>query len=145
MNIESFEFYKLPFEERRKVLIAVDPQWEKLENKLLSLGGDKVVFRPEPDLDKIVSRGVSFKGKSKLCKLENSRCHENSAFLWSELKNEGFRIVTGWALTKNDGMWRQHTWGLMGNETIETTVKRAKYFGVILTEEEATKFYANNS
>lgn len=145
MNMESHDFYKLPNEERRKLLVSSNPQWEELETKLLSLGGNKVVFRSEPDLEMIVSRGISFKGKSTFHKLENSRCHSNTAFLWSNLKDEGLQIVTGWALTKNDGMWRQHTWGLIDDEIIETTLKRFKYFGVILTEDEAVEFYASNS
>lgn len=53
--------------------------------------------------------------------------------------------MTGWALTKNDGMWRQHTWGLINGEIIETTTKRSKYFGVVLTNNESEKFHASNS
>jgi len=81
MDMESLAFYKLSFEERKKFLIASNPNWRELENKLLSLGGDKVVFRSEPHLDIIVSRGIPFKGKSTLYKLENSHCHGNTAFL----------------------------------------------------------------
>lgn len=145
MKMESLEFYKLPFEERRKLLVATNPRWKELEDKLLSLGGNKVVFRTEPHLDMIVLRGIYFGGKSYLCKLENSHCHGNTAFMWSNFKHEGFQIVTGWALTKNDGMWRQHTWGLSHEQVIETTMKRSKYFGVILTDVEAKEFYASNS
>ena len=143
--LNEFDFYKHSMENRQRLLVAANPLWEELENKLLLVGGDGVGYNAEPHLDILVSRGVPFKGKSTLQKLENSRCHSNIAFMWSSLKDEGFQIVTGWALTKSDNRWRQHTWGLTNDKITETTVKRSKYFGVILTDDEAKQFYAENS
>jgi len=48
--------------------------------------------------------------------------------------------VTGWALS-NDGIWRQHTWLLKGKAIVETTSPREKYYGFVLTDEEANQFW----
>ena len=38
-------------------------------------------------------------------------------------------IPTGYALS-DDGLWRQHTWGLLRNGVLETTEVRLRYFGI---------------
>jgi hypothetical protein len=47
-------------------------------------------------------------------------------------------IATGYALS--GGLWRQHSWGLEGDRVIEPTAPREKYFGFVLTEDEAAWF-----
>lgn len=143
--LSDYDFYRHSMENRRKLLIAANPAWETLEAKLLAIGGERVVPQVEPHLDMLVARGVKFAGKSISHKLTPSSCHSNTAFLHMTNKPGTFAIVTGWALTKNDGLWRQHTWGrYMESVTIETTVKRSKYFGVILTDDEAQHFATCN-
>lgn len=144
MNLlNDYAFYSHPMDKRKELLIAADPIYSLLESKLLAVGGNSVCYQSEPHLSEIVERGIQFGGKSRTFRGERSRCHGNVARLWNQFKDEGFEIVTGYALTE-DGMWRQHSWGRMDGFTIETTVKRKKYFGVILTKDEAANFFIEN-
>src|SRR5258708_7764341 len=54
-------------------------------------------------------------------------------------------VVNGYALSK-DGLWRQHSW-LVTPEggLVETTVRRAAYFGAVLAPEEVKAEYGRIS
>jgi tetratricopeptide (TPR) repeat protein len=120
-----------------------------LEQQLLTLGGQRMVYRYEPDLEALLSRGEVFEGQAELVPGASRDCHANAARRWSEQK-EGLAIVTGYVLSEDD-LWRQHSWLLRKHPTanqchlLETTVERVKYFGVILTESEAEAFFQMNA
>jgi hypothetical protein len=65
-------------------------------------------------------------------------CHHNCVDMWMA-KPHLYRLVTGWAL--NQDVWRRHSW-LLDNQdrVVENTVPRERYFGVILTEQQARLF-----
>jgi hypothetical protein len=115
-----------------------------LEQKLLTLGGIRLIYRYEPDLQLLLARGEAFDETAELIAGESGQCHLNVAQIWNE-RSEEYSIVTGYALSE-DGLWRQHSWLLREKPTagqcrlIETTIERIKYFGVILTETEAKAF-----
>jgi hypothetical protein len=137
--------------------LALHPQQEKairetvpvplfpLEQKLLAHGGIHLAYRYEPDLKLLLKRGEPFDEPADLVPGEPGQCHPNTARLWNEHR-EVLAIVTGYALSE-DGFWRQHSWllrekpGTGQYRLIETTLRRVKYFGVILTEAEAEAFY----
>ncbi len=129
---------------------STQPGFDKLKTILLGLGGKIVIERFEEDLYKLLTRGQAFNSKSKIVKMRDSRCHTNSACFWGNYSDEhgpdSVKIVTGWALTKDDMMWRQHTWVYLPAQDliVETTVKRQKYFGFILDDNEANEFYNSN-
>jgi hypothetical protein len=57
------------------------------------------------------------------------------------------RIASGYALT-GDGLWRQHSWGVdaADGRVIETTVRRVRYYGVILgDDDESLEFFFSNA
>ena len=117
------------------------PEFAKLEQKLLSIAGDMVVPRVEPDQDKILSRGRLWSGDNvRFIRGHPNTCHGNVAVLWWKYLKQ-YRIVTGWALS-DDGLWRQHSWLLCRRTLIETTTPREKYFGFVLTSLEAQQFEA---
>jgi len=137
-------------EERRKVFedrvrLFGDPaytaQWEHLEKKLLRYGGDLVVpmFTPNPNIEILLSRGHKFEYPVQMIEGRASECHGNTAALWQEGIIAG--IATGYGLS-DDGLWREHTWGILGRSIVETTVPRDIYFGVLLTRNEARTFAA---
>lgn len=116
---------------------------EKIKQKLLKLGGWAVILpKEELDNDEYLERGKIFDGKSTLKLGEQSQCHANTARLWHESK-EKIKICTGYALS-GDGVWRVHTWGIQKTGTkikiIETTEKRIKYFGYVLSRIESSFF-----
>jgi hypothetical protein len=71
--------------------------------------------------------------------MSKSRCHENVARVWTRKRHGVLGIGTGYALS-DDGLWRQHSWGVRREGVLETTVPRTKYFGLLLQEEEADGF-----
>lgn len=119
-----------------------------LEQKLLVQGGARMVYRFEPDLEPLLRRGEVFDELVELVPGELRTCHANAARFWNE-NREALALVTGYALSE-DGLWRQHSWVWRKQPTaeqcrlIETTVKRVKYFGFILTESEAEVFLRIN-
>jgi len=122
--------------------------WNKFVKKLLSIGGKRVVEVYEEDLDKLLERGKVIAGKPRLITkgMQPSRCHQNSVYYHDKHieKKPDLKIVTGWGLSEDDGLWRQHTWLVNRNEIIETTVIRQVYFGFVLEGEELDDFCWNN-
>lgn len=126
-----------------------------LEKLLLDIGGERVVGDDaDPDIVKVLKRGekfVTLDGSKVTMKVgQPSRCHQNSSDLW--LVNEDnpdvdLRIVTGYALNDDDGIWYCHTWlkDLASDTIIETTILRDIYFGVALDEDESQRFAVQNS
>ncbi len=131
--------------------VAARPQLKRLRALLVSLGGDEIVARDEPHLLEILERGQLIVTDDKNYSEQLGRpseCHANVADIYAEMLADApdlmdFEIMTGWALS-NDGLWRQHTWGLRGGLTegkvVETTERRLAYFGFILDDEEAFDF-----
>ena len=132
-------------EEREKFLL--------LNQILLSIGGRETVFYAvEEDMDAILTRGLYYKGTSKMMRGRDNRCHSNVCDLWEQNhKDKDVSIATGYALS-DDGLWRQHSWLVHRYQTatqrrtriVETTVKRVCYFGFEMTDAEAERFCQNN-
>lgn len=118
------------------------PEFLPLKKILLNIGGWGVcVPSLEPDLEKIILRGQRFSAKSISMKGEPCQCHSNSAYCW-DANRKHCTICTGYALSR-DGMWRQHSW-CYGGKVIETTEKRAAYWGFLMTEDECERFLDYN-
>lgn len=116
------------FLKRRRDLVIDDKvTWDKLEKKLLSIGGEAVVPMPEDDLNLLLFIGHEFNHPTRSIPGKASGCHQNVATLFQEGMLRA--AATGYGLS-DDGLWRQHSWGLdwKGN-LVETTVPREKYFG----------------
>lgn len=129
-------------EEKRK--------FSKLRDKLLAIGGTRVVGDFDEDLDKMLNRGEVFTPKKvKSVKMQPCRCHGNSGVFWKNYSEangfDNIQIVTGYCLS-NDGLWRSHSflYQPMDNIVIETTVKRKVYFGFSLNIEESEEHHDNN-
>jgi hypothetical protein len=72
-----------------------------------------------------------------------SSCHQNVASVWKKRRFGIVAIATGYALTQ-DGLWRQHSWGILRDGVLETTVVRVKYFGILLQGAAADRFAEHN-
>lgn len=111
-----------------------------LEEKLLSIGGEKIVPKEEIHLTELLNDGSVINNK-KCKKIEGgipSQCHENSAIIYEENSNIT-AIGTGWALS-DDRLWRQHSWAMQNDTIIETTIKRKIYYGILLSDKKADGF-----
>jgi hypothetical protein len=132
---------------RRRLSEAIDgqPDLKDLEHLLLGLGGDFLVAPPKPDQDvpTLLAEGFLTYGPVKLEVMKSSSCHQNVASVWSTGDQGIVGIATGYALS-NDGLWRQHSWGILRDGILETTQTRQKYFGILLQGERANFFAASN-
>lgn len=114
---------------------------EKLRDMLLKIGGKETFIEDDdPDFRNYFQRGVLLDRESDILLIgELCQCHKNSINLWSTNKNK-YRMMTGYAMSSH-GNWHQHSWLIDENDNIiETTAKREKYYGYILTESEAEDF-----
>src|SRR2546426_4413955 len=134
--------------ERMKALAAKHPMVRELERELLAVGGEAVVFPPSlaPSsvfpFERIVRDGQVWRLHRARIPGRPSGCHENSAAEWWRSRGRA-QIVTGWALTSHDGLWRQHSWCIRDRRILEPTpCPRSAYFGVVLTGREAFMFAA---
>jgi len=127
----------------------------RLMDGLVSLAGEWALVVPsDEDVPEIVRRGQAWPGRgSTLKKGQPSQCHFNVASLWSANEDlltgeHEFKIATGYALSQ-DGLWRQHSWGLWPGKdgryrVVETTVRRILYFGIVLDEKASSSFFDSN-
>jgi hypothetical protein len=116
--------------------------WDELLVKLKAYGGEMLNPTPEPEehVRWLLEDGRLFDNtKLKLQQGEPDSSHKNACRLWAP--NAQMRLVTGYALD-NDEVWKKHSWlwDLSTNELIETTEPFEKYFGVVLTSEQALLF-----
>ncbi len=121
------------------------PDLEVLRGLLLSLGGIHLVAPPSPDaaLPLLIEAGFVMAGPVVRRTMKKSECHRNVAAIWIEKQHELIGIGTGYSLS-DDGLWRQHSWGLRREGILETTVSRVKYFGVLLQHWDADSFAMAN-
>jgi hypothetical protein len=134
------------FLQRRLHKAATDqPELIKLKLLLLRLGGEFIVAPPkfDPDLPKLLDGGFVTGGQVTLKRMKSSLCHQNVAAVWRARRPSIVAIGTGYALS-DDGLWRQHSWGVLREGILETTEERMKYFGIFLQGTEADHFAACN-
>ena len=111
----------------------LQPDIRQLEQILLTLGGFNLVAPLEVDgsVFHLINSGFVMQGPIILKPMIAHSCHLNASKLWVERKYGVVGIGSGYALTGADGLWRQHSWGMLREGIIETTVMRHKYFGVL--------------
>jgi|SRR5579871_364592 len=102
----------------------------KLKKVLVKLGGSHLAVPPEPDsgLSLLIQCGFIMTGPVVLKLMEPGACHFNSSRLWVEKKHGVGGIGTGYALS-DDGIWRQHSWGVRREGLVETTCLRENILG----------------
>lgn len=114
--------------------------WEGFQRCVLRHGGRRVVppFKPDPLIGLLTVEARVIDGASvEVSNGDPSDCHRNAVGLWRT--GECDAIGTGYALS-TDGLWRQHSWGVREGEPVETTVRRLKYFGIVMSDEKARWF-----
>jgi len=132
-------------EGRLEAAALQQPEVRVLRELLLKLGGIELVVppKPDPDLPDLLVSGQVTGGSVVLKELEEGRCHENVAEMWVDKKYDLTAVATGYALSE-DGLWRQHSWGIRNGEIVETTAPRLKYFGKSMHGSDADEFARAN-
>ena len=131
---------------RLKTLAEKQPEILILRDILLSIGGTHLVApsRPEPDLEDILNRGIVMKEPVHFEEMARSGCHQNVSELWREKRGNLVALATGYALS-DDGLWRQHSWGMQKDAIFETTEPRTVYFGLRIEGADADLFASRSS
>ena len=111
----------------------------RLRRKLLRIGGVDVDFIEDPYLRVIADAGALIANTEvRITRGRPHECHRNAALFW--LKGKCAAIAVGYYLGPDD-VWRQHSWGVMGDGTIlDTHSGGRRYFGVRVESVEAMKF-----
>jgi hypothetical protein len=126
---------------RLKEAMSRQPELGGLRDLLLRVGGEELVPPPwfDSDVANLIQFGSVMEGRVKLHSMERSACHANVARLWGKSRWRLMGIGTGYALS-DDGLWRQHSWGVRRSGILETTQVRSVYFGIVLSGVEAERF-----
>ena len=114
--------------------VAGRPDITKLKKRLLQLGGESfqrndymVLGLSRKLARRLLKGGRQFPGGPvRLFPMVPNECHTNVQLLAVAKKVEWW---FGLALSKDD-VWRLHSWGVKNGSIIETTERRAQYFGV---------------
>jgi hypothetical protein len=126
---------------RLRKALKEQPDLKKLKVLLLRLGGEFLVAPPffDQDVPTLLEAGFLMSGPITLKIMKSSMCHQNVASVWKGRRFGIVGVATGYALS-DDGLWRQHSWGVLRNGVLETTEARLKYFGILLQSTRADHF-----
>ena len=132
-------------EGRLRKAILEQPELKQLKSLLLKFGGDFIVApqKDDPDVPKLLKSGFLMSGPILFKPKKATMCHQNVSAVWTEGRKGLIGVATGYALSE-DGLWRQHSWGVMQDGVLETTEKRQKYFGILLQDSAADYFASCN-
>src|ERR1035437_5614422 len=119
-----------------KVPFALRPDLQLLKRRLCRVAGRRfqVSWVVNKDIEEglaeiLLDLGAFFKGMpSILRKGEPCDCHANARKIAA--KAFKYRKYTGLALSKDDPVWRVHSWVHGPEGIIETTEKRMLYYGI---------------
>jgi hypothetical protein len=139
-----------PGTQRNSSKAKPDERQMELEQKLLAIGGTEVVWPPERvrDLSLLLVRGRPFDEKVRLRRGDRDQPHANVAKLWGQFF-DAYHVATGYALDEA-GRWVRHSWLMDGENPergaslLETTHRRAAYFGYTLAHFEAITFWVRH-
>jgi hypothetical protein len=133
-------------EGRFRKAIVEQPELKQLKSLLLKIGGDFIVAPPkeDPEVPRLLRAGFLMSGPILLKPMKASMCHQNISAVWTKGRKGLIGIATGYALSE-DGLWRQHTWGVMRDGVLESTEERLKYFGLLLQDSAADHFASCNA
>ena len=139
------ETQKLLLDRRLRAAIAEQREIENLRTLLLAAGGIQLVAPPrsDPTVPSLLEAGFVMAGPVHCEIMEDSQCHQNVARAWTQRGSGVVGIGTGYALS-DDGLWRQHSWGVLREGIFETTAPRIKYFGILLQGRDADSFAESN-
>ncbi|MGB8029354.1 MAG: hypothetical protein WCF30_06775 [Terracidiphilus sp.] len=131
---------------RLREAMGEQPDLRRLKAILLRYGGDFLVAPPklDPDVPALLVLGFLMSGPVSVKSMKANSCHQNIASIWKTHKYGIVGVATGYALSA-DGLWRQHSWGILRNGVLETTEERLKYFGILHQGAEADHFAECNS
>jgi hypothetical protein len=117
------------------------PELRNLRRILLKLGGEEIVPPPsrDPMTNFLIDFGIVFSGPVVL--KESGRCQPEHTLgrIWRRRLHGVVGIGAGYAL-HDDGLWREHFFGVLREGVLEIFALKRKYFGLLLVSEAADAF-----
>ncbi len=126
---------------RLRELSKSQPELRELRRILLKIGGEELVLSPgsDPMINFLIDFGIVFAGPVLLKQDSHRRHHRMLGRIWSRRSCGIVGIGVGFALD-DDGLWREHSFGVLREGVLETIVRKEKYFGLLLLGEAADGF-----
>jgi hypothetical protein len=131
--------HKIFLSKRLREFSKGQPELLELRRILLKLGGEELI--PPPDHDPVtnflIDFGIVFAGP---IVLKQSGRQRGGALgrIWIRRLYGIVGIGIGYAL-EEDGLWREHTFGVLREGILETIAPKRKYFGLLLISEAADR------
>jgi hypothetical protein len=122
--------------------VRCDPVLGKIHDRLLAIGGTAVVLGADapPAVRRLNRDGRIFAGDGAVIIPLDPRASATNVARLCQLFPGGIEAATGYALDR-DGCWRSHAWGVLDGVTVvETTARRDRYFGYLLSPAETARF-----
>ncbi len=107
----------------------------------MGIGGEETAppLARDPMVTFLIDCGIVFNGPVVLKTARNGEPLVNLARAWRKRVPGLVGIGVGYALEQN-GLWREHTFGILREGVLEPDVEKQKYFGLMLIGEAADGF-----
>jgi hypothetical protein len=130
--------YRLFLAKRFREIAKSQPELRELRRILLKLGGVELVPSPgnDPIVDLLIEYGIVYSGPVVLKQGGHSGQDCTLGRIWTRRLYGIVGIGTGFALA-DDGLWREHSFGVLREGVLETMIPKQKYFGLLLVSEAA--------
>ena len=133
--------HRLFLSKRAREFSRADPALRELRRILLKLGGDEFVPSAEQDpmTNFLIDFGIVFAGPVVVKPCAPGRPERSLSRIWKGRLHGIVGIGVGYAL-QQDGLWREHSFGVLREGVLETTTIKRKYFGLLLIDQAADGF-----
>ncbi len=114
------------------------PELRELRRILLRLGGEEVIppVDHDPTIHFLIDFGIVYSGPVLLVTGSHGRQDRALGRIWMRRLHGIVGVGAGYALD-NEGLWREHSFGIRREGVIETSAAQRKYFGLLLLGEVA--------
>jgi hypothetical protein len=117
------------------------PELRELRRTLLKLGGEELVpaAGDDPMTNFLIDFGMVFGGPVVLKPCGHQRPERSLGRIWHRRLHGIVGLGVGYALD-DEGLWREHSFGVLREGVLETTSPKRKYFGLLLISQAADAF-----
>jgi hypothetical protein len=133
--------YGIFLSRRVRALTRNQPELRELRRILLKIGGTELLppASGDPFTSFLVDFGIVFGGPMLLKACSRVTSSVALSRVWRRRMYAIIGIGVGYALAE-DGLWREHCFGVLREGVLETVSRKEKYFGVLLIGEAADGF-----
>jgi len=126
---------------RTQEFYKIQPEFRELRRILMGIGGQETAppLARDPMIHFLIDCGIVFNGPVTLKRAKSGEPLTHLARAWQKRAPGLVGIGLGYALEQN-GLWREHTFGVLREGVLEAAAEKQKYFGLMLIGEAADGF-----